>query len=68
MVVVVIYITKAINTICLNASRPSEHPTQREKRSKFVIVSHIQRNGCQPEKHILHGFFALKSKKEKGTG
>ena len=38
----------------LNASKPSEHPPQVEECLK-VVVSHIQRIGCQPEKTTLHG-------------
>ena len=37
----------------MKASRPSEHPPVRGKN--IVVVSHIQRIGCQPEKSILHG-------------
>ena len=66
-----IYIYTYIIYCCLkknqNAPRPSEHPPVRgEKNVKtfsrwdqmlqiVVVVSHIQRIGCQPEKTTLHG-------------
>ena len=35
--------------------RPSEHPpVMGEKMSVVVVVSHIQRNGCQPEKNYFN--------------
>ena len=39
----------------LNAPRPSEHPPVWGKKCQNVVVSHIQRIGCQPGKTTLHG-------------
>ena len=69
-----VYTTLLTVVVVLNAPRPSEHPPVWGKKCQnVVVVSHIQRIGCQPEKTTLHGgqscsWFAGQGGKKKKEG